>query len=328
MAIERKIRPLRRAVIKEEYVAITGDMMEAVILSQMIYWSERVNDFDKFIGEERNRQQLCGEKIDDFPLLCGWIHKSAGELKEEIMSDDSPKTILRKLDSLVTKGFISRRRNPDHPYDRIYQYRVNFMVLLDSLAQEGYTLEGYRVEFDYTVEKDNTAAPNEQSENQQEEKTKDAQNSPDHSKGQIDHSISQGVSSERHGVLTIPETTTEITSEITSSSSHTPTIKKQNAKMEDRTGEVSDIIDAMGIGKLRHKEMVEPIRAILLDLLLTGKVGRNQFQCQDIENTLRQLNTADIDGVIDRFATQAKKRSIPCPDDYLKTSLLKAGRTS
>ena len=49
---------LKRAVIKEELIAITGNFIEAVILNQMIYWSERINDFDNFIREKRKEWDL------------------------------------------------------------------------------------------------------------------------------------------------------------------------------------------------------------------------------------------------------------------------------
>jgi hypothetical protein len=47
------MRKLKRVVIKEELVALTGDIIEAIILNQFLYWSERVEDFDKFIMEEK-----------------------------------------------------------------------------------------------------------------------------------------------------------------------------------------------------------------------------------------------------------------------------------
>jgi hypothetical protein len=44
---------LKRAVIKEEYVALTGSVDKALILNQFVYWSERVRDFDLFVKEEK-----------------------------------------------------------------------------------------------------------------------------------------------------------------------------------------------------------------------------------------------------------------------------------
>ncbi len=47
--------PLKRVVIKEELVALTGDATKAIILNQLLYWSQRTRDFDKFLDEEKSR---------------------------------------------------------------------------------------------------------------------------------------------------------------------------------------------------------------------------------------------------------------------------------
>ena len=39
------MRRLKRAVIKEEFVALTGDVIEA--LNQFLYWSDRFNNIDQ-----------------------------------------------------------------------------------------------------------------------------------------------------------------------------------------------------------------------------------------------------------------------------------------
>jgi hypothetical protein len=42
-------------VIREELVALTGDYKRAIVLGQLIYWSERVQDRSLFIEEEHQR---------------------------------------------------------------------------------------------------------------------------------------------------------------------------------------------------------------------------------------------------------------------------------
>jgi len=51
---------LKRVVIKEELVALTGDYIKAILLNQFLYWSERVEDFDLFILEEQQRARDIG----------------------------------------------------------------------------------------------------------------------------------------------------------------------------------------------------------------------------------------------------------------------------
>lgn len=132
---------LRRAVIKEELYAITGSSICALLLNQFLFWCDRMNDVDQYIAEESAR-------IGDNPnieLSHGWVYKKATELKDEIMSDVGERTILSYIDKLINLGFISRRNNPTHKYDRTFQYRVNYINIQNALIQAGYTLEGYKI---------------------------------------------------------------------------------------------------------------------------------------------------------------------------------------
>ena len=63
-------KKLKMAIIREEYVAITNSFQLALVLNQLLYWSERITDFDQFISEENNRRQTT--KLDDIPLSHGW----------------------------------------------------------------------------------------------------------------------------------------------------------------------------------------------------------------------------------------------------------------
>lgn len=146
----KKLKRLKRAVIKEEYVAICGDLIEAIMLNQMIYWSERVKDFDSFIEEEKRQMTGANDKEPSITYFNGWIHKGASELKNEIMSTDSLRTINRKLQDLVDKGFLQRRNNPKSGYDRKYQYRVNLVQIKKILNENGLPLDGYAEYFDET----------------------------------------------------------------------------------------------------------------------------------------------------------------------------------
>ena len=49
------LKKLKRVVIKEELVVLTGDFRCAILLNQFIYWSERTADAAKFLKEERKR---------------------------------------------------------------------------------------------------------------------------------------------------------------------------------------------------------------------------------------------------------------------------------
>ncbi|WP_074591930.1 hypothetical protein [Thermoanaerobacter thermohydrosulfuricus] len=149
------MRKLKRVVIKEELVALTGDIIEAIILNQFLYWSERVEDFDRFIIEEKERAQANGINLN-FPLTNGWIYKKISELKDETMLTDSEKTIRRKVQNLVEKGFLQERQNPMYKWDKTLQYRVNLTYIAKKLHEIGYTLDGYKYDISELVsEEDN-----------------------------------------------------------------------------------------------------------------------------------------------------------------------------
>ena len=144
-------RKLKRVVIKEELVELTGDFKSAIVLNQLIYWSERTKDTDKFLNEERERIEKYGnyefdsekaEIIKD-ALTHGWIYKKASELAEDCMIGLSNATMGRILKNLIANGWIDERSNPIYKWDRTKQYRVNIAKIQSDLNKIGYALEGY-----------------------------------------------------------------------------------------------------------------------------------------------------------------------------------------
>ncbi len=133
---------LKRIVIKEELVALTGSIDSAIILNQMIYWSERVQDFDGFIKEENKRAE--NEGCEQSEYINGWIYKTVDDLREELLNFKSPKTTSRILEQLIENGWLSRRTNPKYQWDKTYQYRVNLLKIQSDLYELGYALEGYK----------------------------------------------------------------------------------------------------------------------------------------------------------------------------------------
>lgn len=198
---------LGRVVIKEELVALTGDYKLSIVLNQMLYWSERVADFDKFISEEKER--FDAENIDSSNLEYrnGWIYKKADELAEECMITNSEATMRRYLDKLVEKGWLSKRTNPKYRWDKTLQYRVNIHKLQRDLQTLGYFLEGYAQLLDdgLSTQNDDSDFQNDGSNFQIE--SSDFQN---------DESDFHSERSNFHGERAIPKTTSETTSEITS----------------------------------------------------------------------------------------------------------------
>lgn len=136
----------KKVVIKEELVELTGDYKLAIVLNQMIYWSERVSDFDRFINEEKIRLSSENMDSDNMVFLNGWIYKTAEELAKECMITNSEATMRRHLDKLVEFGWLDIRRNPKYKWDKTYQYRVDLKKIQFDLFEKGYALEGYRID--------------------------------------------------------------------------------------------------------------------------------------------------------------------------------------
>ena len=138
------MKPLKRVVIKEELVELTGDYRPALILNQFIYWIERMYDADKYILEEKERALKEDMEIN-ISESKGWVYKTAEELSEELMTGMSKSTIGRYIKQLVEKGYLHQRRNPKYKWDKTMQYRVNLYKVQLDLAKLGYALEGYRL---------------------------------------------------------------------------------------------------------------------------------------------------------------------------------------
>jgi hypothetical protein len=135
------MKELKRAVIKEELVAITGGYKQAIVLQQFMYWTERVGfkRYDKFIEEESEREV---DETDD--LEGGWVYKTTSELVGEIMLGVSNSTCRRYITKLVDKGYLMERENPKYKWDNTLQYRINLLKIIIDLHNKGYHLEGYK----------------------------------------------------------------------------------------------------------------------------------------------------------------------------------------
>lgn len=140
-------KKLKRIVIKEELVILTGDFINAAILQQFIYWSERVKDFDTFILEERLRADR-NANLTDIKPTGGWIYKKAEELSAETMLNLAPSSIRERLKKLEKQGYLLTRTNPEHKFDKVIQYRVDLCKMQRDLLKLGYALEGYKINLD------------------------------------------------------------------------------------------------------------------------------------------------------------------------------------
>ena len=192
----------RVSVIREGLVVITGDFKKAVILNQLIYWAERVSDYDQFIEQENKRAAQYG--YEETEPTCGWLYKSADDLNEETMLGLSRKTIRACLKDLVSAGFISERTNPKYNWDKTIQYRVNLATIARTLKEKGFALNGYRIDFEVNVSADSTDMEEISTSNENKQAVRCFKN--DHGCFKNDHGMGKNETA-------IPETITETTTE-------------------------------------------------------------------------------------------------------------------
>ncbi len=146
--MEIKEDNLKRAVIKEELVALTGDFKKAVLLNQLIYWSNKTKDSLKFIQEEKERAINKSDEID-IENSRGWIFKKTEEISSETMLGLSPSNISTHLKVLIENRWIDRRRNPCKGWDKTFQYRVNLVKIIRDLYNLGYRLKEREEKINY-----------------------------------------------------------------------------------------------------------------------------------------------------------------------------------
>lgn len=124
----------RRVVLTEEFMALAGNTISALILRQFLYWLPRMNDFDDFVIEEKKLDSSQDYKH-------GWIYKTAKELQTEIMVSESEETVRKYLNCLVKAGWLKRQSNQKHKWDKTYQYRVNVKKIETDLNSINYSLQ-------------------------------------------------------------------------------------------------------------------------------------------------------------------------------------------
>ncbi|MDI9640439.1 hypothetical protein QM565_32585 [Geitlerinema splendidum] len=134
------------SLIRKELVALTGNHTHAVILNQLLYWTQKTKDFSLMLEEEKNREITTIERFtrEDFPQeespQYGWIYKTASDLVEETMLHVDRTTLRRYLKFLVKKKWLFERSNPQNKWNKTIQYRVNVQKIQEDLMALGLNL--------------------------------------------------------------------------------------------------------------------------------------------------------------------------------------------
>ena len=123
------------SIIRKEFVDLTGNHFSAVILNQLLYWTQRVRDFDLLLEEERSFHPECNVSPRH-----GWIYKTATDLNEETMLGISHPTMRKYLKQLIAQRWIDERSHPIDKWNKTTQYRVNLRKLQEDLMAIGRNL--------------------------------------------------------------------------------------------------------------------------------------------------------------------------------------------
>ena len=296
-----KFKGLKRAVIKEEFVALTGDLEKAILLNQFIYWSERIRDFDNFIEEEQERNEREGMDPINIELQNGWIYKDMDELKEEVMFTSSVSTIGRKLIDLVEKGWLDRRRNPKYKWDKRYQYRVNLLKVIEDLFKIGYTLQDYKIDMVKVLENTNMHS--------------------DDSINQNEASINQNDTSNIHNDGALSEITTEVTTETINHS----IIKEQKQEKQKDDG-LNELVNNLDLSSLETKDKAPVLQSI--KILYSSKKGITSngilVKPNEIKENLKKLQCKHIEQGLKDYQEASNRSHITNPTSYLGSCIYNA----
>lgn len=141
-------KKLKRIVITEEFMKLTGDPVSAAILQQMLFWYEIVRENDNEIREQIKTFEKLGntEKVNSLKgqIRDGWFYKTAKELAEDdLMGYTSRSTAGERLQKFEELGFLESAKLSPMGMDRKKYFRVNIPKIQEELNKIGYNLEGY-----------------------------------------------------------------------------------------------------------------------------------------------------------------------------------------
>lgn len=127
---------MKLVIIREHYLAIAdGDHCIAALLNWFEQWTN--TKLDELSQDEIRRQSAkeAGELIDSMHI---WIYAGHEELSHELMGLFGERKIADALKWLCDIGFIEKRHNPNHAWDRKLQYLMDVewvQLAIDEIAE-------------------------------------------------------------------------------------------------------------------------------------------------------------------------------------------------
>lgn len=234
------------ALLKQEYMAITHDMLAAIILNQFVYWAKIKMHADAMYEREFNIYERNGMPINFKPSY-GWIYKTADELNDEVMAETSRQSIRRRIKLLVDAGFISERKNPNISWDHTTQYHVNLYAINKAVCAVGLYMDEFV--FDDGIEHTDVQGG-----------ITDVQ---------IGRSDDQVERSDVQAGRTIPEITTEITTESTTEITNIyPDVQKPAVKKISRQNNKIKYAEFVSMTQEEHDKLEEKYGPVALSEMI------------------------------------------------------------
>jgi len=135
---------MKKVVLREDMMALTKDVTQALVLGQMLYWTKTLDKVNDWLFEENKR--LAEADLPQHDYNYGWIYKSAKEMKDELMNAFSEDSIQRAFSALVSRGILMKRNNPFLRYDRKLHYRVDLVLMRRMLNEYGYEMTDFKLQ--------------------------------------------------------------------------------------------------------------------------------------------------------------------------------------
>lgn len=220
-----RLKEPKVVVIREEFITLTGNPLIAAVLNQLVYWSQRVTNFELFLREEKASTPKGRSSFQH-----GWFYKTTSELIEETMLCVTPVTLRRYLTFIEERGWIKTRINPQNKWDRTTQYRVNLRKLCRDLEGKGYALPGLlKNEFSSKLQNGSFEEKKTKKHKYSREVENDLSklNKCSYEEEEKDHSNDEKLTSQMENNLT---SNTEITTENTSKDHTQRTCARENSK--------------------------------------------------------------------------------------------------
>lgn len=142
--------------LRQEYLDICGGNHPAsIVLAIMEHWANFRISRDLRAQRENEQREIGG--LAPLPADGGWVYMSVRQWRDESMGFLSERDVEKALSILMELGFLERRRNPQHKWDRTYQWRLVVSAVNGAIESLPITANAEKDEYKCTYQSGKTA---------------------------------------------------------------------------------------------------------------------------------------------------------------------------